>query len=202
MRFRTRHVHKTVADYIEGMMFDLGWGDASLPLSHPNNADVPFQARPITWVEVQPDENGDDVAPNTVAITLGNETNDDLLQMGGGLYEVEIPLFIDIYGENQAIALSIAGDIKSIINYDLHIPVKDYTNGDPGVDTTEVIEFDLVHGPERPTASIGSPDFRKFWRVVKSLLLVKHGEDVLVGQRRLVGTTAGSGATAGALTVL
>lgn len=176
MRFRTRQVHQRICDYIEAGMKDLGWGDASLPLADPLNAAVPFQATPLTYVEVQPDENGLDVAENTLSITLGDGGADDDAQMGGGLWQIPYPLFIDVYGASSGLALSIIEDVKGLINYGLKINALDYTTDAAGVATDEWIEFEDVTGPERPAAAAFAADFRKHWRIVKATVVVTHGE--------------------------
>lgn len=173
-RFRYRHVHQTICDYIKAQMMALGWGDAGLPLADPANAAVPFSATPLSYMEVQPDEEGQPVAPNTLAITLGDGGLDALEQMGGGFYDLDIPIFFDVYGENQGIAVSIACDIKEIVNYEPTILVNDYTSSAAGTPTTEQIRFEDVYGPERPPASQVSTDFRKHWRLVRGTVHVFH----------------------------
>jgi hypothetical protein len=174
LRFRYRHVHQTVCDYLKSQMMLLNWGDASLPSTDPANANVPFGAAPLTYMEIQPDEEGQPVAVNTVAITLGDGGTDLLDQMGGGFYDLDIPVYFDVYGENQGITVSIACDIKDIVSYEPTIWVNDYTSSAAGVPTTEQIRFEDVYGPERPPASQVSTDFRKHWRMVRGMLHVFH----------------------------
>lgn len=157
-------------------MKGLGWGDASLPSTDPLNAAVPFSSTPLTYVEIQPDENGKDVVENTLSITLGDGGSDDEMQLGGGLYDVIYPLFIDVYGVNGGIALSIAEDVKGLINYGMKINALDYTTDAAGVATDEWIEFEDVTGPEKPAAAAFAADFRKHWRIVKATVRVTHGE--------------------------
>lgn len=175
LRFRTRHVHQTVTDYVKTAMQALGWGDAALPANDPLNAAIPFGTTPVTWMDIQPDEEGVPIVPNTVAITLGDAGVDDLQQLGGGYYELELPVFFDVYGENQGIAQSIASDVKDVVNYQLSIPVKDYTSSTAGTDTTELILFDDISGPERPPASQIAADVRRHWRLVRGRVCVYHG---------------------------
>jgi hypothetical protein len=161
LRFRPRHVHKTLADHVEAQLASLGWV----------NAPVNFDTVPITFLEFQPDEAGKEIKANTVAITLGDEEPDQPMEMGastGGLWEVVFPVFVDVYGANAAIATSIASDVKGILS-DLALNLRDYTSVADGTETAEIIwvEREQVF-VERPAASMGSPDIRRYWRVVKA----------------------------------
>lgn len=167
LRFRIRHVHKTVADYLEAEMTALGWV----------NSPVNFNTVPMTFVEFQPDEAGKAIAANTVAITLGDEGAAEDEELGDGLRELAYPLFVDVYGANQSIAASIASDIKTLLE-DHYMPVLDFTANEVGVPTTERIELDKDDVTvERPGAAIGAVDFRRFWRVVKTTVRVHYIED-------------------------
>jgi hypothetical protein len=173
LRFRSRHVHATLFDYIKTNMMTLGWGDASLGPDDEANAAVPFNSTPITWVQDVPDENSVDVAPNTVAITLGDEDMDRLGQLGGGYYWLQIPLFLDAFGVDQGTAVSIGSDLKSLVNFQMTIPLFDYTVS-PAVESGDVITFETTMGPERPPASQAAADFRRNWRAVKCMLQVQY----------------------------
>ena len=167
LRFRIRHVHKTVADYIEAGLSDLGWV----------NDPVNFQTTPMTFLEFQPDEAGEKILPNTVAITLGDEGAAEDEEMGDGLRELVYPLFVDVYGANQSIAASIASDVKWLLE-DRYLQVRDFTSDPAGVETSEQIELDKDDvSVERPNASFGAADIRKYWRVVKTSVRVHYIED-------------------------
>lgn len=166
LRFRIRHVHKTIADHIEAQMALLGW------VTPPVN----FDTTPMTFLEFQPDEAGKTIAPNTVAITLGDEGAAEDMEMGDGLREVAYPLFIDIYGANQSIAASIASDIKTLVE-DTYLKVRDFTTNPAGVETQEQIELDKDDVTvERPAAATGATDSRRYWRVVKTTARVHYIE--------------------------
>lgn len=162
IRFRSRHVRQTIADYIEAGLTDLGWVNA------PTN----FGAIPLTFQEVDPEEpqQGIQVLPNTVSTSLGDEPDDEEYELGGGLESVEFPVFVDVYAENNSMAVSIASDIKQLLKHTV-IPVTDYT-GTPTPHPTEYMEFESVIGPERPPASIGATEFKRHWRVVKAIAVV------------------------------
>ena len=166
LRFRVRHVHKTLADYLESELTRLGWV----------NAPVNFATQPMTFLEFQPDEAGKAIAANTVAITLGDEPAGTDEEMGGGLREIAFPVFVDVYGATQSIASSIASDVKAAME-DRFLRVLDFTTS-PGVATDEQIELDKDDVTvERPQASQAMGDFRRYWRVVKTTARVHYIQD-------------------------
>lgn len=161
LRYRERHVLETVKTFILAELTTKGWVTA------PRN----FGTLALTVMsDIHPeDEENVQVVPNTLAISLGDVDEEEEMQMGGGLYENRLPIFFDVYAENGTIARAICNDIAESINRGKVITLQDFTTG-TGVDTTEVIEFDEVVGPERPDASVMAQagDFRKHWRVVKA----------------------------------
>lgn len=157
LRFRSRHVHRTLAAFMEETLTELGW------VTPPVN----FGSSPVTFEEIQPDENGRVVAPNTVAITIGDVATDELYELGGSLYHLLVPAFFDVYGVNASVAQSLADDIKEQVTRENIIPVYDWTNAAAPVKTSATIEFENALGPEKPQAAAVSLDFRRFWRVVK-----------------------------------
>lgn len=167
MRFRTRHVHKTICDFLETQMTARGWV----------NVPINFGASPLTFMEIQPDENGEEVLPNLLAITIGDVPEDNLEQLGSGIWSVPIPVFFDIYGDNGSVAVSIADDVKDLVSRNMAISVYDWTDPNNPVEQSDYIDFERVVGPERPAASIGSSDFRKHWRVVKGIARVYYSAD-------------------------
>lgn len=166
MRFRYRHTHKTLCAYIEARLTTLGWV----------NSPINFGTTAVTFTEIQPDENGEKIEPNVVAITLGDGPDDVLEELGGGLYSISYPLFVDVYATNQSLAVSIADDVKDSLNHDMSIPLYDWTNPSAPVQQSDYITFEKVFGPERPPVSVASNDFRRHWRVVKGLATVYYSQ--------------------------
>ena len=165
-RFRSRHVQKTVAEFVEEKLNELGW------FTPPIN----FNTAPITFKEIAPDENGIVVAANTVSVTAGDSSETLESQLGGGLYEIVIPIFVDVYGEKASIALSIAEDVKEQLSYGRVLPLLDWSDVQgPVVVDGAYIELENAVGPERPQASQVSQDFRRHWRVVKVEAHVFYG---------------------------
>jgi len=167
LRFRSRHVHKTVADYLEAGLTDLGWV----------NAPVNFGTTPVTFSEFEPDEpNPTEIKVNTVSITMGDELPDEELELGGRLLSTKYVLFVDVYGANRSVANSICSDAKALL-VDLYLPVRDFTTDNAGIATTELLGIDrdtvLV---ERPAEAADAKDIRKNWRVVKATIEVTFQE--------------------------
>lgn len=164
MRFRYRHVHKTVCAYIESELTAKGWV----------NDPVNFNETAVRFQEIQPEENGDEVLPNLVAITMGDGPESDIEELGGGAYSLPYVVFIDVYGTKGSVAVSIAEDIRDSIDFEKSISVYDFTDPTNPVEQLDYITFERVIGPERPPASVQSQDFRKHWRVVKATARVYY----------------------------
>src|SRR4051812_36545240 len=76
LRFRQRHVHQSISDYLVGNLVALGWGNSTLPVTDPVNTDVNFGGVPMTFVETPPDEAGVAIAANSLSISIGDEPSD------------------------------------------------------------------------------------------------------------------------------
>lgn len=182
MRFHERHAHQTILDMLQAELVAKGWGDASLPPTDPANLAVNFGTTPATYQKALPDVFGKaPVAPNTIAVTMGDGGSDDYYELGAfikdgqgnyGLHVVEIPVFFDVFGEKSEIAVAICSDIKALVaRKHRFLTIKDYTSTSTGVDSSEFIEFDTtkILGPEEPPAAGAGPDFRRNWRMVKAM---------------------------------
>lgn len=154
-----RHAHKTVATFLEQQLAVNGW------VTPPTN----FGATPVTFREVIPEDIGDDLVPNTVAILAGDVGSQRLEQLGGGLFSIDIPIFVDVYGEKSQIAVSICDDIRRLL-HDRCIQTFDFTDpANPVPLTGSYIDFDRVLGPQRPLAAAeASAELRRNWRVVRA----------------------------------
>jgi len=166
LRFRIRHVHKTIADYLEAELKRLGWVDEP----------VNFATVPMTFLEFAPDEAGKQIAANTVAITLGEEPAALDEELGDGLRSIEFPVYVDVYGANQSIAASIASDVKHLLE-DKYMPVLDFTASAAGTPTHERIELDKDDVKVEKPPTVAAQDFRRYWRVVTTTARVFYIED-------------------------
>lgn len=164
MRFRQRFVQKTIATHLEGQLVALGWV----------NAPINFGATAVAVIETDPEDLPAALKSNTVAISMGDEAEDTVEELGGGFYSVETPVFFDIFGDSHAVAVAIASDIKEMYTRGKRLTVQDWTTGS-AVPTTEYIDFETVVGPIRPQGTLGASDpFLKHWRVVKAMAVVYY----------------------------
>jgi hypothetical protein len=133
LRHAARHVHHTVANYVAHHLGELGW-------TTPGN--VPFDSPVVkVWktAAVTPAGLNQNVAAGVVAITLGNEFAAEMQELGGALASQEYPIFIDVFQDTDATALTLASDIKDILMGRLpgtrrSLAVINQQNGNPQAD--------------------------------------------------------------------
>lgn len=154
MRHRQRHLHATVVQHVRVALEAAGW------LSDPIN----FGDPPITLLDYEPQEAGETPAMNTVAVSVGHQGSDDVVELGGGLHECRYTIFIDIYPTKEPIGVAIADDIKDAITEQI-IPLLDFTNDVDGEEVLAQIEFEDVLVETVPSAA--STLDKRSWRVVK-----------------------------------
>lgn len=169
IRFLERHLLATVTDYMTSYLTNAGW------VSDPVNFDAP----PLTIINVHPDADVDvQVAPQTLAVTLGDSPEEGLSQLGGGLYEIDVPVFFDIYSTDSSTVMALAADVRDGVKRQQGTTYQEWYRG-VGVDVPgALIYFEHAVGPERPAASVlaSNGDFRKHWRVVKVLACVEFND--------------------------
>lgn len=159
LRFRTRAVHNTIADYLVAKMTSAGWVSAPVNLG----------ARPLNIIRFTPDTNDTSITPNVMAITLGNEPAEKVEQLGGGLSSIHYPLYVDVYGENQGITTSICNDAHDALFLQV-IPIYDYSTDPRSAVPGSYVQFESVTGPFMPPqAEISATDsLRRFWRTLQA----------------------------------
>lgn len=116
----------------------------------------------------EPLDASEAVEPNAVTFSMEDIINEDL-EMGSNLAEHRIMYFIDIYGENKALSLHLAGDIKDILEgrfpsigrTDADFEVLDLANNPSDALFTCEIE-EVVIDRNR----FGDRPFEKFWWTV------------------------------------
>lgn len=168
LRHASRHVHHTVANHIEGALAQLGWTDA---------ATTPFGAPALKFQRTVALSGGrvdTKIEPGLVSITLGDEFNPDMEEMGGPLARQDYPIFVDIFMDTDATALSVAVDVEDILlgRFEFakrFIPVIDQALGQPVVGWQ--IELDDVERV-RPDST-----YQFYWQVVK-VTAVTHFNEV------------------------
>ena len=164
LRFRPRHVQQTLYDHLEAQLTTLGWMTVG-----------GFKSVPVNLQEQLPEEKpGVPVAANTVVLSLAGEDEQVEEELGAGLASVGMPVTVDIYGENQSIALSIAADVVDIWRGQVTgtartLALYDYTSSPRQVVVDELIELEDVTRTKPPAT-----DLRRFWQQVNATARVYH----------------------------
>jgi hypothetical protein len=158
LRHSSRHVHATVVRYVRAQLTTLGW-------IGPEEA-TPFGATPVELISAHPPEWDETsrLEAGTVAVTLGDERMPDLEELGGPLSTVEHPIFVDIFMDNESIALALALDVRDIFLGRLAgtqrwLPVLDFTQTPPAEVDGWHIEFEDITRVR--------PEGQTNWQVVK-----------------------------------
>jgi len=122
-------LHATVASYIETQLTALGW---TTPGS------TPFGAPVLTYISTWPQEwqTIAQLQPGTFAITIGDEQDSTPEELGGVLVVQEIPIFCDMFMDNEGTALALACDVRDIVKGRLSgtvmtLALKDFTASTP-----------------------------------------------------------------------
>lgn len=167
MRHRTRHVHETIVKHLTGKLDDLGW--ISAPINFGTTAVEIQSVEPFGEGAVQPEGN-------LVAITLGDSSEDEDEELGGGLISGHYMVFVDVIAESIPLSVAIADDLRLALKNQI-IPLLDFTTNDAGVAAAgSYIEFDMVDVDVPPAAS--SVD-KRTWRVVSCMANVYTPDDTL-----------------------
>lgn len=165
LRHASRHVHHTIASFVEDNLGVLGWTST-------NVSERPFGAEQLTIKRVSSPQN--ELAAGLVTITLGDEVDPDSLEMGGPLSQQDFPIFVDIYMDQDATALAVACDVRDLLlgRFDFARPFL------PVIDQATALEvvgwritFDDVERA-RPDNQPGS----LHWQVVKVTAVVEFPE--------------------------
>ena len=164
MRHFARHLHATIQNQVEAHLVTMGW------LTDGTVGFVPLLgALPVVFQRQRPDESIlQSLKPNLVAVSFGGETDDEDEQLGGGLISQEHVMFVDVYAENDAVAVALACDVRDLLAGRFgsrYFRVKDQVTG------TDVLgylaEYDEVF---REPADRELPNVR--WQIVRATVLV------------------------------
>lgn len=110
MRHFSRHLQATIQNQVERHLVATGW----LPDGSPGFVTL-FGAQPVTFQRQRPDESLlKSVTANLVTVSFGTQSDDEDEQMGGGLVAQDHSVFVDVYAENDAIALALAEDVRDL----------------------------------------------------------------------------------------
>lgn len=109
LRHAGRHVLHSVANYIETQLGTLQWTVEGF---------VPFGAAQVKIIRTPAFVGGaldKAIKPGVVAMSLGDEFMPDMEELGGALASQEYPIFIDVFQDTSASALTLATDIRDIL---------------------------------------------------------------------------------------
>jgi hypothetical protein len=167
LRHSSRHIHQTVVKYLREQLTALGWiGPADA---------TPFGATPVDLLTSHPPEWQQEkrLQAGKVAITLGDEIMPDLEELGGPLSSVEHPIFVDIFMDDESIALALALDVRDIFHGRVpgskrYLDVLDFTTAPPTPVDGWLLEFDDITRV-RPDNAIN-------WQVVKATAVAYYPE--------------------------
>jgi hypothetical protein len=183
-------VHETVAKLVMDQVTGLGW--TNTPPATPFGApQVTFlRSLPREWEQLSRLESG------RVAITLGDEMDALEEEMGGPLVSQEIPLFVDIFFDEDVHALALATDVRDIFKGRIgpgpYLNLLDFTQTVP----TPVAGWQI----ELTDVERGAVDRRAGWQVVKVTASTFFQEELTAtygtsGSRPVVAATTGTTTT-------
>jgi len=152
--------------YLESGLDTLGWFDA-------NRSHAPVKMYP------EPVENDETVEPNAICFSFEDIFEDDV-EMGSNLSEHSLQLFIDIYGENRAVGLHLAGDVKDLlqgrfasVGFDkTHFPVHDLTDSN-----SPILFYCEIDNLQFNRSRFSTKPFEKYWWEISCDLVYTYGND-------------------------
>lgn len=168
MRWPTRQLQASVERHLRLGLTSLGWFQ-----------DPPVNtANLLTW---DPDHDteglvagGGPQADNLIGLSVGDVPDNRPQEMGQGLVAVNIPIFVDIYGENRSIALNLSDDVMAILQGEAYtssryVPFYDHSQEPPVLVTDRAIEMRMVEARwPGAAAGLGLVEWRRRWRVVNA----------------------------------
>lgn len=163
IRFRTRFVHATIYDVVRAGLGSLGWTTGT----GNTTGMVNFDTDPVKVIDYQPDERGERINVNTIAVTMGDvpaTTEEELGAAEGGLNSISYRIYLDVYMQETSLAIALCDDLRDMFE-GLTLQLEDKING--GFVPDVVCSIDQVVGPERPPSGAQSTEpFKRSWRVV------------------------------------
>ena len=153
---------------LEQSLSDLGWFDSNR------------RHRPVTLLP-EPVEDDVHVEPNLVTVSV-DEVSPKYVELGSTFAEHRVRAYVDIYGESKALALSLMGDIKDIVDGRIVSIGREFPTFSV-LDLRAATPSELfVCGIENVSASrerFYSKPFEKYWWFVECDLVFAYHSDAL-----------------------
>lgn len=151
---RDRMLLQCVTDDIVANLVTRGW--YGVERSH----------KPFTVVDEYPND-GDDVAENTIAFSLG-DTVSRPLELGSAAEILSVPIFVDMFAESDALGRHVVGDIHEFVAKQGKFVVKDLREDPPTAEFT-VLLVDGTIERSKPARAVNS--WQKNWHTVAFVVI-------------------------------
>lgn len=153
LRHRSRHMIGTVRSQLVTGLTTTGW------ITPPIN----FGAAAVTIIDHVPADRINQIAPSTVAISLGESPGDNEEELGG-LMGAFYPVFIDSWMDTESYGIAFCDDVRDIFQFQAFNLV-DQTTGAPAAGW--MVEVEEVLGPEKLSAFVGAQVFKTHWHTMR-----------------------------------
>lgn len=170
--------------YVGGLLYRLILDNALLHLESgldalgwfsPNRSHAPVKVYP------EPVEYDQTVQPNAICFSFEDIFEEDV-EMGSNLSEHSMQLFIDVYGENRAVGLHLAGDVKDLlqgrfssIGFDkASFPVYDLSDTTA---TPPLLFYCYIENLEFNRSRFANRPFEKYWWEIACDLVHTYRDD-------------------------
>ena len=151
---RDRMTLESVLRQIEADLTARGWFDSGR------------QHLPINVIDAYPGDQDQEVPLNTMAFSFGDSAQ-RMMELGSNAEFHVWPVYVDFYGQSDAVTRHILGDIYDFLGKNPVLPVYDYDMATPTVDFhLQVVEESVAKSyPTRAT----NP-WQKHWGIVSFLV--------------------------------
>lgn len=162
LRHASRHLRQTLIDHVTAALVTGGWTGDPAPFG---TTPVEIRSSRIREADLAP------ITGNLVAISFGDEGEDEPVELGGGLVVSSSHMFIDVVAVGDAVGLALASDIKDLLSgraaeSTRFLTLNDYTSVPTGVAVPGYqIEIPSVVR-QRPQ----NLDYKAFWQILVAVV--------------------------------
>lgn len=140
LRHVSRHLQQTVSLHLKQALTDLGWLD-----------EVTLFGSPGFTVQLgrMPEKKRNEVEPNLIAITFGDEPPEEEQELGGGLTLLRTQVGVDVVPDTDALGIAVCSDVRDVLSGRLDpiawprvLRLRDYSTSSQGIPQDDhLIEF-------------------------------------------------------------